>query len=225
MKTPTYRTVVAATLLVFSSGAVLAQRTQTRSVGDFEMLQTSGAVNVVLRQGSQTSVRVEAEPEVVEQIKTEVKGNKLVIYRDQENTSLLQRMKSTGKVMVYITCPRLSSVEASGACDVKSETPFKAGDFTIRASGASDITLNLDVKNLTATASGASDLRLTGYAERQQVSISGSSDYRAYDLKSKRAQVQASGASDAYVAVAEELSSRSSGASDIHYKGSPRVIK
>jgi hypothetical protein len=228
MKTSLLRTALAATLFTLASGAVLAQKSQTRTVGDFEMLQTSGAVNVMLRQGSQTSVRVEAEPEVLEEIKTEVRGNKLVIYRDQKDVSLLQRMKNTGsmgKVVVYITCPRLNSVEASGASDVKSETPFKASDFTIRASGASDITLNIDVKNLNATASGASDLRLTGYAERQQVAISGSSDYRAYDLKSKRAQVQASGASDAYVAVADELSSRSSGASDIHYKGSPRVIK
>ncbi|TGD81622.1 head GIN domain-containing protein [Hymenobacter wooponensis] len=225
MKTLMLRSALAASLFTLASGAVLAQKSQTRTVGDFEMLQTSGAVNVMLRQGSQTSVRVEAEPEVLEQIKTEVKGNKLVIYRDQKDVSLLQRMKSTGKVMVYITCPRLNSVESSGACDIKSETPFKASDFTIRASGASDITLNIDVKNLNASASGASDLRVTGYAERQQVSISGSSDYRAYDLKSKRAQVQASGASDAYVAVADELSSRSSGASDIHYKGSPRVIK
>jgi hypothetical protein len=225
MTTFILRNALAATVFLLASCSAMGQKRQTRSVSEFEMLQTSGAINVVLRQGSQTSVRVEAEEDIISSIRTEVKGNKLVIYRDQKDMSILKRLRDSGDVTVYVTCPRLNSVEASGASEVKSESTFKASDFTVRASGASDIMLSLDVKSLNASASGASDLRLTGYAERQQVDISGSSDYKAYDLKSKRAQVQASGASDAYVAVADELSSHSSGASDIHYKGSPRVIK
>lgn len=210
------------TLLV---GTGCAQSTQSRSVGDFQMVQASGAIDVYLRQGSQTTVKVEAESDMLPQIRTEVKGSKLVIYRDQSNVSLWSRFKDTGKVKVYVTCPRLTSVEVSGASEIKGESLFRADDFMVRASGASEVTLNLDVRSLTAHASGASDLRLSGRAERQQVHISGSSDYKAYDLKSQSATVEASGASDAYVAVANELSSHSSGASDIHYKGNPRVRK
>jgi hypothetical protein len=224
MTSPTYRLLTAA-LLTLSASAALAQASQSRSVGDFQMLQTSGAIDVVLRQGSQTTVKVEADSDVLPSIKTEVKGNKLVIYRDNSGSSLWSRITDSDKVKVYVTCPRLSSVEVSGASEVKSDTPFKADDFTIRASGASEVTLNLNVRNLNASASGASDLRLSGRAEYQQVHISGSSDYQAYGLQSQSAKVEASGASDAYVAVADELSSRSSGASDIHYKGNPRVRK
>jgi hypothetical protein len=147
-------------------------------------------------------------------VKTEVRGNTLTIYRDK-GFSFSEMLRSK-TVKVYITTPQLSGIEVSGASDVKGETPISADDFRINASGASDVTLTLNAKSLTTNASGASDVRLDGRVERQQVDISGSSDYRASDLHSRKADVQASGASDAYVFVDDELLAHSSGASDVH---------
>ncbi|MCA8833391.1 head GIN domain-containing protein [Hymenobacter pini] len=194
---------------------------QLRNVSGFEQIKASGAIDVVLTQGATTQVKVDAEPDVLEHVRTEVQGNTLVMYRDKGLSSLL----SNKKVTVYITCPTLTRVEVSGASDVKSTTPFTADNFTVHASGASDVTLHLNVKNLSASASGASDLHLTGRAEQQQVHVSGSSDYKGYDLQSRTANVQASGASDAYVSVTEELQSHTSGSSDVHYKGKPRLTR
>ncbi|WP_188555787.1 head GIN domain-containing protein [Hymenobacter glacieicola] len=202
-----------------TTSGVLAQ--QTRSVSGFQTIRASGAINVFLKQGASTEVKVDAPAELLDRIKTEVQGSTLSIYREKGLSMLL----SNQKVNVYITCPTLTGVEVSGASDVKSTTPFTADEFTIRASGASDVTMTINAKTLTATASGASDLRLTGRVERQQVQVSGSSDYQGYNLQSRTATVQASGASDAYVAVTDELSSHASGSSDIHYKGKPRVTK
>ncbi|WP_426493445.1 head GIN domain-containing protein [Hymenobacter sp. 102] len=218
MKTTVSFAFAVATML---SGSLMspAAAQQLRNVSGFEQLKASGAIDVVLTQGPATQVKVDAEPGVLEHVRTEVQGNTLVLYRENGLSSLL----SNKKVTVYITCPTLTRVEVSGASDVKSTTPFTADTFTIRASGASDVTLHLNVKNLSATASGASDLRLTGRAEQQQVQLSGSSDYKGYELHSRRASVQASGASDAYVSVTETLQSRASGSSDVHYKGKPRV--
>ena len=70
---------------------------------------------------------------------------------------------------MYVTCPRLSGIETSGASDIKSTSTFEADNFTIRASGASDVTLGLNTRQLTVTASGASDVELRGRADRQQV--------------------------------------------------------
>ncbi|GAB3232349.1 hypothetical protein GCM10027346_19550 [Hymenobacter seoulensis] len=222
MKSALLKSLAATAVLSMATlGASLAQ--QTRSVGSFQTVRTSGAIDVVLTQGATTSVKVDADPDVLEYIKTEVKDGTLQLYRS--NTNTLSQLLNNKKVTVYITCPTLKGVEASGASDVKSTTPFTADEFTIRASGASDVTLVIKAKTLSATASGASDLRLTGEVERQQVQLSGSSDYQAYNLQSRTASVQASGSSDAYVAVTEELSSRTSGASDIHYKGKPRVTR
>ena len=208
---------------VFSTVSVVAgQAQQLRQVAAFQKLRTSGACNVVLTKGPATQVKVEADSDVEKYIRTEVQNGMLLIYRDKNAP---MQLFSNKKVTVYVTCPRLTSVETSGASDIRSESTFKADDFSIKASGASDVTLRLDAQRLTVQASGASDVRLSGHAERQQVQISGSSDYQASNLQSRKADVQASGASDAYVFVDEELSARSSGASGVRNKGKARATR
>jgi len=196
-----------------------AQEKQTRQTGDFRSIKASGAVNIILKQGAKTSVVLEAgDDDVLKYIRTEVANGVLRIYRDKDGSGWRDWLSTKGnKIVAYITTPQLSGLEVSGASDVKSESVFSADNFTIKASGASDVTLGVKAKTLSVEASGASDIRLTGQVESQQVHISGSSDYRASDLLSKRATVQASGASDAYVS-AESLSSQASGASDVHNK-------
>ncbi|RSK46317.1 head GIN domain-containing protein [Hymenobacter perfusus] len=221
MKTNFLLASLAATALLSGAITLTAAAQQTRSVSGFEQVKASGAIDVVLTQGSATTVKVDADSDVLASVKTEVQGNTLVLFREQGLLSML----SNKKVTVYITCPRLTAVTVSGASDVKSTTTFTADSFTIQASGASDVTLNLDVKTLSASASGASDLRLTGRADRQKIHLSGSSDYKGYDLQSRAADIHASGASDAYVAVADELQSHTSGSSDVHYRGKPRVSR
>lgn len=213
------RSAALATLLVSSSAltALAQDGGQLRPVGSFEQVRASGAINVVLRQGP-AEVRVEATPEVLAKVRTEIEGTTLKIYREKSGFSF----GKTEKVTVYVTSPRLTGVEVSGASDVKGASPISAEQFSIRASGASDVTLQLTAQQLTAQASGASDIRLTGRVERQQVSVSGASDYRAYELKSQDAKVEASGASDAFVYVDGELNAHTSGASDVHYKGKGR---
>ena len=187
---------------------------QRRSVGSFDKLRASGACDVVLTQGATTEVKVVTDGELERYIKTEVQNGTLTIYRDKDAPS---SWFSTHKVTVYVTCPRLSGIETSGASDIKSSSTFEADNFTIKASGASDVTLGLNTRQLTVTASGASDVELRGRADRQQVRLSGSSDYNATNLQSQQADVQASGSSDAYVS-AQQLTSHASGASDIHNK-------
>jgi Putative auto-transporter adhesin, head GIN domain len=224
MNTSTFlrNTLAAATLFSLTTVAAWAQDSQLRPVGSFERVEASGAINVVLRQGATTEVKVEAQPDVLARVRTEVEGGTLKLYRERQKGSFSGLGKSE-KVTVYVTCPRLTGLAVSGASDVKGESPLTADAFSIKASGASDVTLQITARQLTAHASGASDIRLTGRVDSQQVQVSGASDYRAYELRSQQADVQASGASDAFVYVDGELTSRRSGASDVHYKGNTRL--
>ncbi|UYZ64264.1 head GIN domain-containing protein [Hymenobacter weizhouensis] len=210
------------------SGAALAQQTkQTRDTGTFEAVQAGGAVNVFLKQGPQTAVVVEAPKEALSYITTTVRGGVLEIRREEGMSQTLRNLLNTkgNHVNIYITAPRLTAITASGASDVMGESELAADAFSIRASGASDVVLKLNVKALTVEASGSSDVKLTGQAERQQVQLSGSSDYLASGLQGRQATVTASGSSDAYLAVSETLKAQSSGSSDIINKGTARVSR
>lgn len=123
---------------------VIAQTKQTRKPGNFEGVSASGAVNVYLRQGNETSVVVEAKEEALKYLKTEVDNGVLKIYRDKDfNWRDLIGDNNDGKISVYITCPRLRAVTVSGASTVRGESAFTADDFKLQSSGASDITSTL----------------------------------------------------------------------------------
>ncbi|MGY2132818.1 head GIN domain-containing protein [Hymenobacter sp. HD11105] len=205
--------------------SVFAQTKQTRKPGNFDGVSASGAVNVFLRQGNETSVVVEAREESLKYLKTEVDNGVLKIYRDKDfSWRDLVGDNKDGKVNVYITCPRLKSVTVSGASNVRGESAFTTDNFKLQSSGASDITMSVRAKSLDVSCSGASDIKLSGQADHQKVSVSGGSEYQAYSLQSRSANIQASGASEAYVSVDGEVMASASGASDIRYKGNARVV-
>ena len=230
MKTLTFlRSFGFALILSLLGSSAQAQVKQTRNVKPFRAVSAGGAVNVFLTQGNETKVVVEAAEEIQANLITEVQGGVLKIHRDKDFNwknlkNYLGDINGGSKVNIYITCPKLESLSVSGASDVSSESVFAADHFTVQASGASEIVLKVKAKTLSVSSSGASDIKLSGEAESQQVNLSGSSEYSAFNLQSKTTQVDASGASEAYVLAENELTSSASGASDIYYKGNARVI-
>ena len=212
----------AAAAALFTSCTAQAQVKQSRSLRDFQVVSSSGGIDVVLSQGPAVSVVVEAAPEAQDHVVTEVQGNTLSIGWER-NYSWKNLMSNKRKATVYVTCPRLTGLALSGGSDARGQSNFSADDFKIDASGGSDVKMSLTAKTLSVQASGGSDVDLAGRVGRQQVDVSGGSDYNGFALQSTTATVQASGGSDANVFVDGEISSNASGGSDIRYKGGARV--
>jgi hypothetical protein len=224
MKFSVYSFFLAGAAVVLASCTAQAQVKQTRQVGNFEVVSSSGGIDVILTQGPSTSVVVEAAPEAQEHVVIETQGQTLRIGWER-NYSWRNLLSNKRKVNVYITCPKLTGLALSGGADATGQSTFKADDFKINASGGSDVKLTLTAKSLTSVASGGSDIDLAGRVDRQKVEVSGGSDYNAFSLQSNTADVQASGGSDAKISVNDELTSSASGGSDVHYKGSARVTR
>ncbi|SFQ22820.1 head GIN domain-containing protein [Hymenobacter arizonensis] len=195
---------------------------QPRQLSGFEVVSSSGGIDVVLRQGSNTTVVVEASPEAQKHLVTKVEGKTLKIGWES-NYSWRNLLSNGRKANVYITLPRLTGLSLSGGADATGESNFSADNFRIDASGGSDIKLSITAKTLSVQASGGSDVNLTGRVERQKVDVSGGSDYNGFALQSTTATISASGGSDAKVSVDGEISSDASGGSDVRYKGDARV--
>ncbi|MGI4887376.1 MAG: head GIN domain-containing protein [Janthinobacterium lividum] len=211
-----------------TTGALAQQRQERPVAGSFEQVESSGGIDVYLTQGPAAAVAVEALPEALSHIVTEVRNGTLSIHWEQNFS--WQKMGSVGgfagrqrSVKVYITAPRLTSLSLSGGADAHGQTPLAADDFHIRASGGSDVTLTLQAKSVRAESSGGSDVTLTGKVERQDMHFSGGSDYHGFGLQSTTATINASGGSDADVWVDGELTANASGGSDLHYKGNGRL--
>lgn len=187
-------------------------------VGTFRALKISGAVDVVLKQGTSCDVRVEGNECGKEITVIKNKNGVLEIYTDTKGRSC-----NDCEATVYVTIVDIDRIESSGATDLQSEGILKSDRLEIISSGASDMELELDVNQLSLECSGASDLEFSGKAEMMVLASSGASEFKAVELDVKEARLDCSGASSTKVNVSNRMEVEVSGASDVRYKGRPET--
>ena len=194
---------------------------QLREAKDFHAISVSSAFDVYLTQGTEEKVAVSAsETKYLEHIKVEVKNGVLVVGVDDKG----KWFKGNKKLKAYISFKSISSLSASGACNVNIVGSLKADNLKVGLSGASDVKGKLEVGSLDVVLSGASDMKVSGTTSSVDIDASGASSFKGFDFAADVCKVQASGASDIKITVNKELSAHASGASDIGYKGNA-VIK
>ncbi len=173
-------------------------KTETRKADGFKSVDASGAVNVEIVVQKGFSVSVEADDNLLENIKTEVNGDTLKIYSEDS-------ISPKTRVNVKISMPEIIGLELSGASNAN-VSGVNSDLIELKASGASKVKIDGQVIKLRADASGASKIDAEG-------------------LKVEDANVDASGASSATIMATEEVDLDASGASKITYVGEPKRIK
>lgn len=190
---------------------------EIRKVADFDGIDVSSGIDVFLTMGSHEFVEVDANEDLLEHLVTEVRDGTLKIYFDK---SFIWNKSAK----VYIEVKNINRISASGGSDVIGRNVIESGDLELKASGGSDIKLEVKTKNLKVEVSGGADIMLSGYTDQLHASSSGGSDLKALDLIAKRAQLEASGGADIKVHVEDEIDAKASGGADIAYRGNPKVI-
>ena len=189
--------------------------TQDRQLPAFNAIDAGGSVNVKIQKGTSQSVKVESDENLMDKIITEVSNEILTITT--------KGMKNATKTNVYVTTTSLKSLTAHGAVDVEGQSLFEADEFTLDASGASSVKLDLDVNYLKSTVSGASDVTLSGRATTHKIRLSGAGSLKAKGLVTDDAEYLVEGASDAFLNVTSSLTGESKGASEVKYIGNPET--
>jgi len=189
--------------------------TQVRTATNFKSVDASGAVDVFVKQDSMFSAKVTIDENLQEYIEVYEEGGVLHIHqRDNINVRATRRMK------VYVTAPVFEKFRVSGASKITGENKISsAGTITVDATGASDVAMDIKAPDTNVEVSGASTVVLTGQTKNLMIDGAGASNAKCYELLSENADVEVSGASNAYVFASVDLKARASGASDIRYKG------
>jgi hypothetical protein len=173
-------------------------KTEKREVSDFSNVKAGGAITVEITAQKEFAVEVEADDNLLEYVKTEVKGDTLKIYSEG-------RISTRNPIRVRIAMPNIESFDVSGA---------SSGSLT-----------NVKNESLTIDASGASKIKVEGEAKVLNVDLSGASRLDAENLKAENVTVDASGASSATVVAINEINAEASGASNIRYIGEPKNVR
>jgi hypothetical protein len=216
-------------LALFFSAALLgtaqAQVKQPRTVAGFKAVEVSGGIDLVLTPGTAVAVVVDATAETQPHVQTTVRNGHLVI--DWENGFRKEDYsKGQREVHVYVTCPLLTGLRASGGTTTRTTAVFTTTSFALEVSSGATATLALAVaQQLTSSTSSGSTATVSGTAGQQRATVSSGASYHAFGLQSTKAEVQTSSGSTAEVQVDGELSAAASSGSSVRYKGTAKVLK
>ena len=199
---------------IYGSGNVV---TDDREIDDFTGLKVSSGIDVIIRQGKEVSLELEADDNLHDAIITRVVDNTLRIYTEKN----IRRARSK---KVYLVYTDINSIRISSAGDVKGENTLETEHLDIDLSSAGDLDLEVEAEKITCDISSSGDARLSGKADILRASLSSAGDLYAYDLRTRKADVSCSSAGDARVYATEEFNLRSSSAGSIYYKGSGQVV-
>ena len=188
--------------------------TEERNVTDFNGIEASGAFDIVLNEGTENTVKVEADENIIKHIITEVKGNTLKLFTDTN-------INNPKKLNIIITYKNLVSIESSGACKIKGNSEIKTEHFSINMSGATDLNLKLSLVALNTVLSGAGSIYISGNADNQNIELSGASSFDAPNFITNITTIELSGVGSAKINATKEINGELSGVGSIHYKGEP----
>ncbi len=197
---------------------VVDANAEVRNVGSFSSIEVSDAIDLYISQGNTEAVAISGSTDDIKaRIKTEVRSGTLHIYFDGKG--LNWKRWGNNRMKAYVTYKTLQSLEASGACNVKTTDAIKQNELKIEMSGASDFTGEIMVGKFHLSASGASNIKLSGTAANASFDATGACTIKAYDLATDMCKIDASGASNIRITVNKELNASASGGSNILYRG------
>ncbi len=194
---------------------------QKRNVASFDKISVSSGIDLYLTQGTPEEVTVEADPDIIDRIVTEVENGTLKIYMKNRTNWGNLTWKKVRKV--YVTFDDLTKLGASAGSDVYSQNPFKLKDISFDCSSGSDLKIDdLTAESVSISTSSGSDASVSGKTVSLWADSSSGSDLNCGKLASKDCEVSASSGSDAIVNVSGSLKARASSGGDVSYYGNPQ---
>ena len=202
---------------------------EIRSIESFDQIQFKDFGQLILTQGDQEALTVEADEELLPELITEVRDGKLILGIEKDWFGRLGKILSSvissteQKVIYTLTFVNLKGINIGGQCHLECDR-LDTDDLKINVAGLGNLTFDhIDVNSLKVNISGRGEFSAAGRADRQQVNISGSGEYQAPDLASQTLRVVISGQGNATVRVEESLDITISGLGQVNYFGRPNI--
>jgi len=183
--------------------------------GKFNKIKAGNGLNIFLSQNEKTTIRVEADSNLQDLIKTEVENGVLRIYTD----------KNIGKARakkVYISLPYLEMLAVSSGANLVSKNTFTTTDFELNVSSGASATIAIVGKKIHSSVNSGASLVLSGTTETFNASASSGANINSFKLQAANAKVSASSGASIDVTTTNTLDATASSGANIEYKGNPK---
>ncbi|NMC36812.1 MAG: DUF2807 domain-containing protein [Bacteroidales bacterium] len=202
-------------------GNSYGQNRENRDVSGFTHVSFGISGNLFIKTGPQFSLVLEGDKNILDDIETEVSGNKLVIRKENWRSSLRDE-----KVTVNLTMPQIEGLSVSGSGKLEISNPVVSDNLSLAVSGSGKIlTTDLDADDLNCAISGSGDIILggKGSVDDGEISISGSGSFSGEAVEIDHLEIGVSGSGNCVCNVKGTLDASVSGSGDILYSGNPKI--
>ena len=217
-----------------SSGSA---REEVRKVASFSGIQVSSGINVSFTQEAQQKVVVDSDrPEFV---KTEVVGDILKIYIDNNNNRNLKFKK----LSVTVSAPELSKIAVNSGASFNTLNTVKSDYFQIAATSGANLKADLDTKGkvelsttsganvrlnvnadeLEMSATSGSSATLYGKIKETTFDVSSAATVNAQDLATQKSKINASSAANLKVNATESINVTGTSGASVRYRANSTV--
>lgn len=170
---------------------------EPRTLADFHSINNTIFADILLTQGPKEDVIIEAQQNILTELKTSVVNGELRLMLDR-------CIDSSQAMKVHITIPEIRELTLTGVGDIIAQNDF-------------------DLVDLDVTLTGVGDFDLQGTTTTLDILLTGVGDIKAFDLNSDICDIVISGKGDAEVLVNDTLDATISGIGTVFYKGNPVI--
>ncbi|SHN16819.1 head GIN domain-containing protein [Mucilaginibacter sp. OK098] len=217
MKRITY-IIFAAVLTVATTLRASAQSEGTRQVSGFTSIGSAGPFDVHVKINGTESLKIEASPDAIKEIETNVEDGGLQIkFKHRGNH------ENYGKIDIYVTAKSLSGLVNAGSGSINVEGTVSGNKVSIALSGSGSISTPVKAGDFHSVLSGSGSISLSGSADVTQVIISGSGGLDGRHFKTNTASVTLTGSGNAHFGVDKTISARIVGSGNVVYSGNATI--
>jgi hypothetical protein len=200
--------------------------TETRPVAGFDHVEMRDFGKLIIQQGEEESLKIEANANLMPKIVTEVKDEKLTLKIGRD---WLERIIQNvwfirhESVQYTVSMKSIQGLAITGSGSIVSGS-IKTEAFDLIVSGHGDVVIDkLLTNNITVNIGGLANVKIAGETDAQAISVSGSGHYHADKMRSEQAKIHINGQGTVTVWCEETLNIDVSGMGEVAYFGNPQV--
>lgn len=191
-------------------------KSDTRLLKPFTKIELNTDAKVIITKDSVQSIRVEAQPNLLKVLTTEVSGKWLYIDLD----GCLANHKP---ITVYISTPSFETIEVDGSGSVEGRGSFAGEKILLTIDGSGSINIGLSANAVNSEIKGSGNMNLSGSARKFDVDLSGSGDMNAQEMPSGVCKVNVRGSGNCRIFAINKLAVDIAGSGNVFYKGTPDI--
>jgi hypothetical protein len=193
---------------------------EIRTISGFTGVVSEGEFDVFIVPDSSFSVKLEADENLIQYIRTRISGNTLIL--DQGTRKCL---RSDNPIRITVSMPQVEYLNLTGSGMITGDN-IEGDLLKVELTGSGLIDLRgLNVGLLDALITGSGEMIFWGETVDADLDITGSGEIKAFHLESVNCIANISGSGNMEVNVEKKLIAYISGSGNIYFMGHPPTIE